>query len=150
MFNIKVIVIRGDCLWKTTNITYKNNGAAVYVGSSLKVHNPLFSVRKLWPNKLMGRVYWSIPSKWWEFYWTLCTVSGPQKRKTKQSDEFQNHSNLLTMSKCNIRRIFRLQKRAARVILGLKTRDQRTVTLFKRLDWLPSYHEINVNKLCIS
>ena len=27
-------------------------------------------------------------------------------------------------SKCNIRRIFRLQKRAARVILGLKTRDE--------------------------
>ena len=52
-------------------------------------------------------------------------------------------------SKCNIRRIFRLQKRAARVILGLKTRDQRTVTLFKRLDWLPFYDEINVNKLCV-
>ena len=28
-----------------------------YVGSSLKVHNPLFSVGKLWGNKLMGRVY---------------------------------------------------------------------------------------------
>ena len=53
-------------------------------------------------------------------------------------------------SKCNIRRIFRLQKRAARVILDLKTRDQHTVTLFKRLDWLPFYDEINVNKLCLS
>lgn len=52
-------------------------------------------------------------------------------------------------SKCNIRRIFRLQKRAARVILGLKTRDERTITLFKRLDWLPFYDEINVNKLCL-
>mgnify|MGYP006862618620 CR=1 FL=1 len=50
---------------------------------------------------------------------------------------------------CNIRQIFRFQKRAARVILGLKTRDERTVTLFKRLDWLPFYDEINVNKLCL-
>ena len=49
-------------------------------------------------------------------------------------------------SKCNIRRIFRLQKRAARVILGLNKREQRTVTLFKRLDWTD---EINVNKLCL-
>ena len=48
--------------------------------------------------------------------------------------------------KCNIRRIFPLQKRAARVILGLNKRDQRTVTLFKRLDWTD---EINLNKLCL-
>ena len=26
---------------------HQSNGAAVYVGSSLKVHNPLFSVSKL-------------------------------------------------------------------------------------------------------
>ncbi|XP_078363859.1 uncharacterized protein LOC144648098 [Oculina patagonica] len=52
-------------------------------------------------------------------------------------------------SKSNIRRIFRLQKRAARVILGVKTRDERTVSLFKRLDWLPFYDEITVNKLCL-
>ena len=53
-------------------------------------------------------------------------------------------------STCNIRRIFRLHKRAARVILDLKTRDQHTVTLFKGLNWLPFYDEINVNKLCLS
>ena len=41
------IVVREDWLWKTTNIKYKNNGAVVYVGSSLKVHNPLFSIGKL-------------------------------------------------------------------------------------------------------
>ena len=52
-------------------------------------------------------------------------------------------------SKCNIRRIFHLQKKAARIILGLKMRDERTVTLFKRLDWLPFYDEIDVNKLCL-
>ena len=40
-------VIRGDWLRKTTNIKYKNNCAAVYVGSSQTVHNPLFSVGKL-------------------------------------------------------------------------------------------------------
>ena len=38
-----------------------------------------------------------------------------------------------THLKCN-RRIFRLQKKAARVILSLKSRDQRTATLCKRLD----------------
>ena len=58
------IVIRGDWLWKAANINDKNNSAAVYVGSTLKVHNPLFSVGKLWRNKLMQRSYWSIQSKW--------------------------------------------------------------------------------------
>ena len=53
-------------------------------------------------------------------------------------------------SKANIRRVFRLQKRAARVILDVKTaRDERTVDLFNKLDWLPFYEEINVNKLCL-
>lgn len=32
---------------KVANIKSKNNGAAVYVGSSPTVHNPLFSVHKL-------------------------------------------------------------------------------------------------------
>ena len=41
----------------------KNNNAAVYVGSTLKVHNPLFSVGKLLRNKLMQCFYWSIQSK---------------------------------------------------------------------------------------
>ena len=58
------IVIRGDWLWKAANINDKNNSAAVYVGSTLKVHNPLFSVGKLLRNKLMQRFYWSIQSKW--------------------------------------------------------------------------------------
>ena len=58
------IVIRGDWLWKAANINDKNNSAAVYVGSTVKVHNPLFSVGKLLRNKLMQRFYWSIQSKW--------------------------------------------------------------------------------------
>ena len=43
---------------KTANINDKNNSAAGYVGSTVKVHNPLFSV-----GKLMQRFYWSIQSK---------------------------------------------------------------------------------------
>ena len=68
-----VMVTRGDWLWKAANINYKNNGAVVYVGSSLKLHNPLFSFGKLRQNKLMQRFYWSIRSKRWECFWTLCT-----------------------------------------------------------------------------
>ena len=41
---------------KSANINDKNNSAAVYVGSTLKVHNPL-------NNKLMQRFNWSIQSK---------------------------------------------------------------------------------------
>jgi len=53
-------------------------------------------------------------------------------------------------SKANIKRVFRLQKRAARVILDVKTaRDERTVDLCNKVDWLPFYEEINVNKLCL-
>ena len=48
---------------KAANINDKNNSAAVYVGSTLKVHNPLFSVGKLLRNKLMQRFYLSIQSK---------------------------------------------------------------------------------------
>ena len=51
------IVIRGEWLWKEANIIDKNNSAAVYVGSTLKVHNPLFSVGKLSQNKLMQGFY---------------------------------------------------------------------------------------------
>jgi len=57
------IVSRG--VWfKPANIKVENNGAVVYVGSSLTVHNPLFSVHKLWLNKLMQCFYWSESSKW--------------------------------------------------------------------------------------
>ena len=63
MISSDIIVIRGDWLCKTANINDKNNSAAVNVGSTLKVHNPLFSVGKLLRNKLMQRLYWSIQSK---------------------------------------------------------------------------------------
>ena len=48
---------------KAANINDKNNSAAVHVQSTVKVHNPLFSVGKLLRNKLMQRFYWSIQSK---------------------------------------------------------------------------------------
>ena len=38
---------RGDWLGNPTNIKVENNGAVGYVGSSLTVHNALFSVDKL-------------------------------------------------------------------------------------------------------
>ena len=41
------IVIRGDWLGNPANIKVENNGAVVYVGSSLTVDNPLFSLHKL-------------------------------------------------------------------------------------------------------
>ena len=41
---INNIVCRGDWLGKLANIKVENNGAVVYVGSSLTVHNPLFFV----------------------------------------------------------------------------------------------------------
>ena len=49
----------------------------------------------------------------------------------------------------NLHRIFRLQKRAARVILNVKVKEERTTTLFNRLNWIPFYDEANVNKCCI-
>ena len=52
-------------------------------------------------------------------------------------------------SQDNLRRVFRLQKRAARVILNVKVREERTITLFDRLNWIPFYDEININKCCI-
>ena len=43
----QTIVSRGDWLGNPANIKVENNGAVGYVGSSLTVHNPLFSVHKL-------------------------------------------------------------------------------------------------------
>ena len=49
-------------------------------------------------------------------------------------------------SQDNLCRVFRLQKRAARVILNAKVRDERTVTLFHRPNWIPFQDEIKINK----
>ena len=89
-------LIRGEWLWKAANIKDKNNSATIYVGSTLKVHNPLFPVGKLLRNKLMQRSYWSIQSKWKEFCWTLCTFR-PTKTYNKGVWWVHNHSTQLTM-----------------------------------------------------
>ena len=47
MYLIGTIVSGGDWLGNPANIKVENNGAVGYVGSSLTVHNPLFSVHKL-------------------------------------------------------------------------------------------------------
>ena len=44
---VHTIVSRGDWLGNGANIIVKNNGAVVYVGSSLTAHNPLFFAHKL-------------------------------------------------------------------------------------------------------
>ena len=42
----------------------------------------------------------------------------------------------------NLQRVFKLQKRAARVILNADTKAN-SVQLFRELDWVPFYHEAN-------
>ena len=46
----------------------------------------------------------------------------------------------------NMQKVFKLQKRAARVILGADT-NANSVQLFKKLDWVPFFHEAKVNRL---
>ena len=88
-----VIVIRGDWLWKAANINDKNNSAAVYVQSTVKVHNPLFSVGKLLRNVFIGQYNQNDRNSF-----ERCALSGPQKHITKESDGFHNHSTQLTMT----------------------------------------------------
>ena len=52
-------------------------------------------------------------------------------------------------SKENLRRVFKLQKRAARVILDTKIQEERTVTLFNKLNWLPFDDELKLNTCII-
>ena len=44
---VEFIVVSGDWLGKPANMKVANNGAVVYVGSSLTVHNPLVFVYNL-------------------------------------------------------------------------------------------------------
>ena len=69
----------------------------VYVGSTVKVHNPLFSVGKLLRNKLM-QVFIGQYNQNDRNSFESCALSGPQKHITKESDRFHNHSTQLTMS----------------------------------------------------
>lgn len=62
-----------------------------------------FCVHKWWLNKLMRCSYWSLSWKWWECYWTLCTVNSKKSNRniTKKSNGLQNHCNILTMKTHN-------------------------------------------------
>ena len=81
LFVNHTIVSKGDWLGNPANIKVENKGAVGYVGSSLTEHNPLFSLHKLWLNKLMQYFCWSITSKWLECYWTLCSVRSKKANK---------------------------------------------------------------------
>ena len=48
----------------------------------------------------------------------------------------------------NLNKVFRLQKRAARVILNADTRAN-SVDLFRELNWLPFFHEAKINQCAI-
>ena len=45
----------------------------------------------------------------------------------------------------NLNKVFRLQKRAARVILNADTRAN-SVNLFRELNWLPFFHEAKIDQ----
>ena len=59
----RITVSRGDWWGNPANIKVECNGAVGYVGGSLTVRYPLFSVHKLWLNKSMQCFYRSISSK---------------------------------------------------------------------------------------
>ena len=48
----------------------------------------------------------------------------------------------------NLNKVFRLQKRAARVILNAGTRAN-SVDLFRELNWLPFFHEAKINQCAL-
>ena len=48
-------------------------------------------------------------------------------------------------SRNDLLRIFKLQKRAARVILGTDT-SSRSIANFNKLNWIPFYDEVKINK----
>ena len=52
-------------------------------------------------------------------------------------------------SKDNLRRVFKLKKRAARVILGTRIREEITFTLFNKLNWLAFDEELKLNACCL-
>jgi len=48
----------------------------------------------------------------------------------------------------NLNKVFRLQKRAARVILNADTRAN-SVDLFRELNWLPFFHEATIDQCAL-
>ena len=52
-------------------------------------------------------------------------------------------------SKENLHRVFKFQKRAAQLILNTRIQEERTVTLFNKLNWLPFDDELKLNTCCM-
>ena len=99
-WQLGLLQITTTCFYNLRKLTgyerQQTSNAVVYVGSSLKVHNPLFSFGKLRRSKLMGLFYWSVDQNDGNAI-EHCTPSGPQKYITKASDGLHNNSKLLTM-----------------------------------------------------
>ena len=77
---------------------------------------------------------------------------GPESSHTRPLEtvlvKIENYTSIahwLNCSSDNIMRVFKLQKRAARVILEADTRSN-SVKHFKKLAWLPFYDEVKLNK----
>ena len=101
------ILRRRDWLWKPETSRMKTMLQRVMLVAPCRsldrVQCLVFFGQKRWLNKLMRCSYWSISSKWWECYWTLCTVDSKKSNRniTKKSNGFQNHFNILTMKTHN-------------------------------------------------
>ena len=54
-------------------------------------------------------------------------------------------SLVIACSNKSLERVFRMQKRAARIILGAEYMT-RTVTMFNKLNWIPYYNEAYLNR----
>ena len=59
------------------------------------------------------------------------------------------HARSISISQENLSRLLKRQKRAARVILNTKLREEITMTLFKKLKLIPFTDELKVNKCCM-
>ena len=57
-------------------------------------------------------------------------------------------SEWVSTSVDNLNKVFRLQKRTARVILDADTREN-SIDLFRELNWLPRFHEAKINKCAL-
>ena len=78
---------------------------------------------------------------------SLSTTPGPIERVFMEQMS-KRIKGIASCSAENIWKVFRLQKCAARVILGADTKPN-SVKLFKQLGWVPFYHEARINKLIL-
>ena len=100
------IVNRGDWLGSSANIKGANKDAKIYVGRSATLHNLLFCPHTLCMNYVTNTFLLVSSSR--SSKQILCFVQGQgqkteQKHRTKNFDEFHNHSPLLTMNEHTVR-----------------------------------------------